>query len=93
MERPITLPRTCILQPVVFLWRYVCFVSSPLSASFFVSVSSFFLVSLEMSLFPSIFVPSSLSLCMESTPYVSPLPDGVFLPCDHGLDFLHQPMR
>ena len=34
------------------------------------------------------FVPLPFSLCME---YVvrSFLPDGVFLPCDHGLDFLH----
>ena len=29
---------------------------------------------------------------MESTSYIIcfPLPDGVFLPCDHGLGFLHQ---
>ena len=52
-----------------------------------VCVIFFFLPSLEMSLFPSIFVPLPFSLCIESTSYVSPLPDGVFLPCDHGLDF------
>ena len=42
---------------------------------------------LEMSLFPSIFrTISAFSLCGE---YVvrSFLPSGVFLPCDHGLDF------
>ena len=39
---------------------------------------------LDMSLFPSIF---PLSLCIESTSYVLSFPDGVFLPCDHGLDF------
>ena len=45
---------------------------------------------LEMSLFPSIFCTiSAFSLYGE---YVvrSFLPNGVFLPCDHGLDFLHQ---
>ena len=48
-----------------------------------------FLVYLEISLFPWIF--SAFSLYGE---YVvsSFLPDGVFLPCDHGLDFWHQLM-
>ena len=45
-----------------------------------------------MSLFPSIFVQLPFSLCMEGTSYVFHLPDGVFLHCDHGLDFLHQPV-
>ena len=37
--------------------------------------------------FPSTYdVPLSLFFCMESTLYVF-FPDGVFLPCDHGLDF------
>ena len=38
------------------------------------------------------FVPLPFSLCMESTSYGFFLPDGVFLPCDIGLDFLHQYM-
>ena len=42
-----------------------------------------FFVSLEMSLFPSVFV-SLLIL------YVCLLPNGAFLRRDHGLDFLHQ---
>ena len=51
-------------------------------------------VTVEMSLFPSIFVPLPYSLCMESTWYLVRffLPDGVLLPCDDGLDFLHQLM-
>ena len=44
-----------------------------------------FFVSLEMWLFPSIFVPCSIT--MESTSYGFSLPDGVFLPCDHGMHF------
>ena len=45
-----------------------------------------------MSLFPSIFVPLPFFLCMESTSYQVrfPVPNGVFLPCDHELDFWHQ---
>ena len=44
----------------------------PLSAPFFVFVSSFFplFVSLEVLIFPSIFVPLPFSLCMKSTAYV-----------------------
>ena len=42
---------------------------------------------------PSVFVPFPLSLCMESKYVVrSFFPNGVFLPCDHELDFLHQLM-
>ena len=36
--------------------------------------------------FPEYFEPSAFPFCMESTVYVF-LPDGVFLLCDHGLDF------
>ena len=46
----------------------------------------FFFVSWEVSLFPSILCHSPFPLCMESTLYVF-LPDGAFLPCNHGLDF------
>ena len=42
-----------------------------------------------MSIFPAIFVPLPIFLCLESTSYVLSL-NGVFLPCDHGLDFLHE---
>ena len=43
------------------------------------------------------FVPFPLSLCMESRSYVLSFrmvfkERSVFLPCDHGLDFLHQLM-
>ena len=41
-----------------------------------------------MSIFPSNVLPLQFSLCIVLTSYVSPLPDGVFLPYDHGLDFL-----
>ena len=53
----------------------------------FLSFSFFLLVDLEIPLFPSIFCTiSAFSLYGE---YVvrSFLPNGVFLPCDHGLDF------
>ena len=51
-------------------------------------VSSFFtFVSLEMSLFPNIFVQLPFHLCMKNKYVRFPPPDGVFLPCDHGLDF------
>ena len=51
-------------------------------------------VSLEMSHFPSIFVPLPFSLCCMFGEYVVHffLPGGVFLPCDRGLDFLRQPV-
>ena len=56
-------------------------------------VSFFFpLVYLDMSLFPSIFCTIAVfSLYGEYVVRFS-LPNGVFLPCDHGLDFLHQLM-
>ena len=45
---------------------------------------------LEMSLFPSILC-SIAAFCLYGEYVVrSFLPNGVFLPCDHGLDFLHQ---
>ena len=37
-----------------------------------------------------VFVPFPLSLCMESTSYVLSFRVVFFLPCDHGLVFLHQ---
>ena len=48
-----------------------------------------FFLFLRCRFFRAFLVPFPLSLCiMESTSYVrSFLPDGVFLPCDHGLDF------
>ena len=56
---------------------------------FFFLFLPFFLFSLEMLLFPSIIASLPFPLCMESIIYVtrSFLPNGVFLPCDHGLDF------
>ena len=51
-----------------------------------------FFVYLETSLFPSIFLYHFRFLFFVWTiEYVlrSFLPDGAFLPCDHGLDFLH----
>ena len=50
-----------------------------------------FSFSFEMSLFPSIFVPllEALTVFSLNGEYVArfPLPDSIFLPCDHGLDF------
>ena len=52
------------------------------------SVSSFVFVSLKISLFSSIFRTIAVFFFMESTPYVFYFRgNGVFLPCDHGLDF------
>ena len=49
--------------------------------------SFFVFIYLEMSLLPCIFVPLPFfSLYVEYVVRFS-LPDGVFLPCDHGLDF------
>ena len=57
------------------------------------SVSSFVLFTfcfLEGAAFIEYFVLLPFPLCMESTSYAFPLPDGVFLPYDHGLDFRDQ---
>ena len=65
--------------------RYAC---APIATR----VSFFPFVYLGMSLFPSIFCTiAAFSLYGE---YVvrSFLPDGVFLPCNHGLDFCYQLM-
>ena len=43
-----------------------------------------------MSPFPSIFVQLPFSLYYGEYVVRFPLPDGGFLPCDHGLDFLHR---
>ena len=50
-------------------------------------VSFFSFVYLEMSLFPSIFIPFPFYLLYGEYVVRFFLPDGVFLPCDHGLDF------
>ena len=44
----------------------------------------------EMSLFPSIFCSIVVFFLYGEYVARSFLPDGVFLPCDHGLDFLHK---
>ena len=49
-----------------------------------------FFLSLEMSLFPSIFCTINVFSLYEEYVLRFFLPDGVFLPCDHGLDSLHQ---
>ena len=45
-----------------------------------------------MSLFPSIFCPIAVFSVYGEYVVRSFLPNGVFLPCDHGLDFWHQLM-
>ena len=72
------------MSKVLFLYHHCLRLFSFLFLHFFVS--------LERSLFQSISVPLSFFLCMESTYAVVYffLPDGVFLPCHHGLDFLDQ---
>ena len=59
-------------------------VTQQLSASFFVFVSSFFLFLWGYRFFPSIFVSLPFLFCMEGIS----LPDSVFVPFDHELDFL-----
>ena len=49
-------------------------------------------VCFEMSLFPNIFCTITVLSLYGKYVVRSLLPDGVFLPCDHGLDFLHQLM-
>ena len=44
-------------------------------------------VSLETSLFPSIFCTTAVFSLYGEYAVRSLLPDGVFLPCDHGLDY------
>ena len=46
-----------------------------------------FFVSLEMSLFPSIFCTITVFSLYGEYGVRFFLPDGVFIPCDHGLDF------
>ena len=46
-------------------------------------------ISLEMSLFPTFFCTIAVFFLSEYVVLYF-LPNGVFLPCDHGLDFLHQ---
>ena len=54
----------------------------------------FHFVYLDMSIFPSIFLYHCLFLVVWRIRRMVRVffPDGVFLPCDHGLDFLHQLM-
>ena len=47
-------------------------------------------VYLEMSLFPSIFCAVAVFSLYEEYVVRFFIPDGVFLPCDHELDFCHQ---
>ena len=49
-------------------------------------------VCLEMPLFPSIFCTIAAFSLNEEDVVRSFLPNGVFLPCNHGLDFLHKLM-
>ena len=53
---------------------------------------SFPFVYLELALFPSIFCTIAVFSLYGEYVVRSFLPNGVFLPCDHGLDFLHQLM-
>ena len=48
---------------------------------------------LEISLFPSIFCTFAVFSLYGEYVVRSFLPNGVFIPCDNGLDFLHQLMR
>ena len=58
--------------------------------SFFLFSFFSFLFIRQMSLFPSIFCTISAFFLYGEYDVRSFLPNGVFLPCDHGLDFLHQ---
>ena len=56
----------------------------------FVFVFMLSFVYLEMSLFPSIFCTIAVFFLYGEYVVRFFLPDDDFLPCDHGLDFLHQ---
>ena len=71
----------------------ICRRSDSHTCYFFLSFFPFFLFIWRCRFFGVFFfVPSPLSLCMESTSYVLFFRTVFFLPCDHGLDFLHQLM-
>ena len=65
---------------------FVLFVSLPLSASFFVSVSFSFCFFGNVSFYKYFCTFTIFSLYRDYIVHFF-LPDSVFLPCDHGLDF------
>ena len=73
---------SCCLSLVL---RLICFVSLPLSAFFFVSVFSFFRFFGDVA-FTAYFCTITVFSLYGEDAVSSFLPDGVFLPCDHGLD-------
>ena len=84
--------QTCILQADVVLsfsgvvTYLFCFVSLPLSASFFVYYVFCFFV-LRITYFPEYFCTISVLFLNGEYDVRFLLPGGAFLPCDHGLDF------
>ena len=75
-----------------FVLRYACAPTATRSylttvCVLFVVVVVVVFVSLDMSLFPSIFVPLPFFSLYGEYAVRFPLPNGVFLPCDHWLDF------
>ena len=63
---------------------------SKMSAFFFIFRFILFLCSLGDVAFSEFFVPLPFSLCIGEYIVRFFLPDGVFLPCNYGLDFLRQ---
>ena len=76
-----------------FVLRYACAPTATRSYLTTVCLLFFVLVSLETSLFPSIFCTSTVFSPYGEYAVCSPFPDnGVFLACEHGLDFLQHLM-
>ena len=73
-----------LLKPRLFVQSFFDMPGAPIATR----ISFFFpFVYLEMSLFPSIFCTIAVFSLYGEYVVRSFLPDGVFLPCDHGLDF------
>ena len=77
------------ISPIYCLFRLFCFVSLLLSASIFVHVSSFFCFFGDAAFSEYFCIITVFSLYGEYVVRFSLL-GGVFLPCDHGLDFGRQ---
>ena len=83
-----------VCEDKISSWHLIGFPDGSTVTALFVFLLIPSFVSLEVSLFPSIFVPSLFSLCMntEITPYVFLFRKVFFYLCDRGLDSWHQLM-
>ena len=90
-SRPASAPISILRLNLVLTYNRPSLCRCPDSHTYFFFFPLFF-VYLEMPLFPSIFCTILAFSLYEEYVVRSFLPDDVFLPCDHGLDFWHQVM-